>query len=105
MERSAAEQLTAGFDRVRDAIDRAQWGVALSAMEEIPAPLRLHSGPAMRFLYGYLLYKSADGAFAQLRASAEQLDELVRTEEDYIQTHPEVFYFLARARDAEGEYD
>ena len=29
-------------------------------MEDIPSPLRMHSGPGMRFLYGYLLYKAAD---------------------------------------------
>jgi spermidine synthase/MFS family permease len=105
IERASAETLARGFDRVRDAIDRAQWGAALAAMEEIPAPLRLHTGPSMRFLYGYLLYKAADGQFAQYRAAAEQFDELVRTEDAYVTSHPETFYFLARARDAEGEYD
>jgi hypothetical protein len=105
MDRNTAEQLTRGFERVREAIDRAQWGAALGAMEDIPAPLRLHSGPSMRFLYGYLLYKAADGSIAQFRASSEQLEELARSDESYVDTHPEVHYFLARARDAEGEYD
>jgi spermidine synthase/MFS family permease len=104
LDRTAAEQLVRGFERVREAVDRGQWGAALAAMEDIPAPLRLHSGPAMRFLYGYLLYKAADGSYAQYRAAADQLDELVRGDERYVQAHPEVFYFLARSRDAEGEY-
>ncbi|AKF06847.1 hypothetical protein [Sandaracinus amylolyticus] len=104
MDRASAEQLVRGFERVRSAIDRAQWGAALGAMEDIPSPLRMHSGPAMRFLYGYLLYKAADGSFAQYRAAAEQFDDLIRTDEDYVTSHPEVFYFLARSRDSQGEY-
>ena len=59
----------------------------------------------MRFLYGYLLYKAANGSPSQNRASADTLEELVRTEEDYVTRHPEAFYFLSRALDAEGEYD
>jgi spermidine synthase/MFS family permease len=104
MDRRTSEQLVRGFDRVREAVDRRQWGAALSAMEDIPAPLRLHSGPSMRFLYGFLLYKAAEGSLAQYRAAAEQFDELVRADERYVQTHPEVYYYLARSREAEGEY-
>ncbi len=104
MERTSAEQLLRGFARVRTAMDRTQWATALTAMEDIPAPLRLHSGPAMRALYGYLLFKAADGAFAQFRAAAEQFEDLVRTDENYVASHPEIFYFLARSKDSEGKY-
>ncbi len=104
MDHTTAEQLVVGYDEVRAAVDRGQFGAALQAMEEIPSPLRLHSGPALRFLYGYLLYKAADGSFSQYRASAETLEELTRTEEDYCTSHPEVHYYLARAYDQEGEY-
>jgi spermidine synthase len=104
MERASAEQFVRGFERVRTAMSRTQWATALGAMEDIPAPLRLHSGPATRALYGYLLYKAADGAFAQYRAAAEQFEDLVRTDENYVATHPEIFYFLARSKDSEGKY-
>lgn len=104
MDRDTAEQLLEGFDAVRDSVDERAYGAALIAMENIPAPLRLHSGPSMRFLYGYLLYKAADGSYAQHRAAIEHLEELVRTEPDYVLRHPEVHYFLARAQDAEGQY-
>ncbi|HJL19652.1 MAG TPA: hypothetical protein RMH99_28575 [Sandaracinaceae bacterium LLY-WYZ-13_1] len=104
MDRDTAEALVDGFDAVRDAVDEHAYGAALIAMENIPAPLRLHSGPAMRFLYGYLLYKAADGSYAQYRAAIEHLEDLVRTEEDYVLRHPEVYYFLARAHDADGDY-
>ncbi|MFO0681816.1 MAG: fused MFS/spermidine synthase [Sandaracinus sp.] len=104
MDHDTCEQLQIGFDEVRAAIDRGQWGAALAAMEEIPSPLRLHSGPSLRFLYGYLLFKAAEGSFSQYRASAEVLEDLTRTEEDYVTRNPEVHYFLARAYDNEGEY-
>lgn len=104
MDHDTAEQLVVGFDAVRAAVDRGQFGAALAAMEEIPSPLRLHSGPSMRFLYGYLLFKAAEGSFSQYRAAAETLEDLTRTEEDYCATHPEVHYYLARAYDQEGEY-
>ncbi len=104
MDRATARQLTEGFDAVRDAVDEEAYGAALIAMEQIPAPLRLHSGPGLRLLYGYLLYKAADGAFSQYRASIEHLEDLVRTEQDYVLRHPEAYYFLARAHDAQGDY-
>ena len=105
MDRETAAQLVEGFDAVREAVDRSDYGAALEAMEDIPSPLRLHSGPGMRFLYGYLLYKAAEGSVAQYRASSETLSDLARNDEDYAAAHPELFYYLARAEDAEGEYD
>lgn len=104
MDRATAEQLLSGFDRVREAVDERAYAEALVAMENIPAPLRLHSGPGMRLLYGYLLYKAADGSFAHYRTAIEHLEDLLRTEEDYVLRHPEVYYFLARSYDANGDY-
>lgn len=103
MDRRTAEQLVSGFDRVRESVDRGQFGAALQAMEAIPSPIRLHSGPSMRFLYAYLLFKASSGSFSQSRAAAEALEELVRSDEEYVSRHPEAFYFLARSLDGEGE--
>ena len=105
MDPDTAEQLVEGFAHVRAAVDRGEFGEALHAIEDIPSPLRLHSGPAMRFLYGYLLYKAAGGTFSQYRAAAETLADLVATDEAFVDSHPEVLYYLARSHDAEGEYD
>ncbi len=104
LERAQAVRLLRGFEHVREAIDRGEYGAALVAMEEIEAPLRRHSGPQMRFLYGYLLYKGADGSLAQYRAAADQLEDLLRTDVEYVDSHPETYYFLARALDEEGSY-
>lgn len=103
MDRATAEELVQGFDRVRDAIDRNDYRAAFLAIESVPAPLRLHSGPGMRLLYGYLLYKAAEGSYAQYRSAVEQLDSLAREEEDYVLRHPEVYYYLARSLLALGE--
>jgi len=104
MDRATARALTDGFDAVRDSVDEHAYGAALIAMEQIPAPLRLHSGPGLRFLYAYLLYKAADGSFSQYRAAIEHLEDMARTEPDYVLRHPEVYYFLARSHDARGDY-
>jgi spermidine synthase len=104
MDRSTARELERGFEQVREAVDEGAYGAALVAIENIPAPLRLHSGPGMRLLYAYLLYKAADGSVAHYRTAIEHLDDLVRTEADYVLRHPEIYYFLARSHDAQGDY-
>ena len=101
MDRRTAVRLTDGFDAVKRSVDQSAYAAALAAMEEIPAPLRLHSGPGMRFLYGYLLYKGAEGDASQHRAAIDVFEELVRDDEDYVAAHPELYYFLARAHDGE----
>ena len=100
-----ARQLSEGFNEVRAAVDMQSYGAALSAMEEIPTPLRLHSGPALRFLYGYLLYKTSDAYPSRNREAIEQLEDLIRTDPDYVRSHPELHYFLARAHDADLNFD
>src|SRR5690606_9214498 len=90
-------------DRVRQAVDRRDYRAAFVAMENIPAPLRLHSGPGMRLLYGYLLYKAAEGSYAQYRSAVEQLESLAREEEDYVLRHPELYYYLARSYASFGD--
>lgn len=105
MDARTAERLTTGFDAVKHSVDAGAYHAALEAMEEIPAPIRLHSGPSMRFLYGYLLYKGAEGETQQYRNAIEQLEELVRSDIDYVVAHPEIYYFLARAHDAQFDYE
>ena len=100
-----ARTLMEGFEAVRQAVDIGSYGTALAAMEEIPVPLRLHSGPGLRMLYGYLLYKTAGTYQSRYREAIEQFEDLIRSEETYILRHPEIFYFLGRAHDAELNFD
>jgi hypothetical protein len=105
MDASTSRQLSTGFEAVRAAVDMRAYGTALAAMEEIPPPLRLHSGPGLRFLYGYLQYKAAEGVPSRYRSAIDQLEDLVRSDEEYVRRHPELYYFLARAHDAEFNFD
>ena len=100
-----ARQLMEGFAEVRASVDAGAYGNALAAMEDIPAPLRMHSGPGLRLLYAYLLYKTAPGFPSRYRDAIDQLEDLVRGEADYVARHPEVFYLLGRAHDAELHFD
>lgn len=100
-----ARTLAEGFARVREAVDQGSFGVALSAMEEIPAPLRLHSGPSLKLLHAYLLYKTAPTYQSRYREAIELLEDLVRSEEEYVLRHAEIFYFLGRCHDAELAFD
>jgi hypothetical protein len=59
----------------------------------------------MRLLYGYLLYKAAEGSPARYRGAIDQLEDLVRSDEAYVRRHPEIYYFIARSHDAEFNFD
>jgi len=100
-----ARQLRDGFAAVRQSVDTQAYGSALAAMEEIPSPLRMHSGPSMRFLYGYLLYKAAAMDPVRYSDAVEQLEDLIRNDEPYVRRHPELYYFLSRSHDAEFNFD
>ncbi len=100
-----ARQLTEGFAAVRQAVDSGSYSTALGAMEDIPAPVRLHSGPSLRLLYGYLLFKTATSYQSRYGEAVDQLEDLARTEPEYAAMHPELFYFLGRAHDADLHFD
>lgn len=100
-----ARELSDGFERVDGFLRQGNFGSALAAMEEIRSPVRLHSGPGMRFLYGYLLYKAGELYPSRYRDAIDQLEDLVRSDEEYVRRHPEAYFFLARAHDAELNFD
>ncbi len=100
-----ARALRDGFAAVRQAVDAGSYARAYSAMEDIPAPVRLHSGPSMRLLHAYLCYKTAPTYPSRYRDAIDLLEELIRTQPDYLDRHPEIYYFLARSHDAELHFD
>ncbi|MFK8000740.1 MAG: fused MFS/spermidine synthase [Polyangiales bacterium] len=100
-----ARALTEGFATVREAVDSNSFATAHSAMEDIPAPVRQHSGPSMRLLRAYLLYKTAPSYPSRFRDAIDQFEDLIRTEPSYLDRHPEIYYFLAKAHDAELNFD
>ena len=100
-----ARTLNEGFDVVREAVDMGSYATALGALEDIPAPLRMHSGPGLRLLKGYLLYKTAPTYPSRYGEAIDALEEVVRSEPEYAVRHPELFYFLGRSHDAELHFD
>lgn len=105
MDPGTADRLRRGFAEVRRLVGQRAWKPALDAMEAIPSPLRLHSGPALRLLYGQLLYLGADGDRALLRTSVHHLEDSIREDAEFIAQHPEAYYFLARALHALASHD
>lgn len=104
MASAEAELLETGFHTVNEALEAGDHERALFAMEEIPSPVRMHSGPGMRFLYGYLLFKNGTSASERYQVAVDTLDELVVSEPQYAKYTPEVYYFLARTHLKLGEF-
>jgi hypothetical protein len=102
-------QVAETFREVMDAVNRQHWPQAMSALEQIPATVRRSSGPDMAFLTAYLLFKSAmveERPNQQYyREAARILQDLVRLEESYVRSHPEIYYFLARCYRLDYSYD
>ena len=95
--------LEEGFDAVRAAVDAGDWGAALNHMEDIPSPVRLHSGPSMRLLHAYLLYKTGN-VHPRYDEVVTILEELSGTHPQFVRDRPELQYFLARSLWAEGTF-
>ena len=97
----------ATYALLRKAIARRAYGPALEALEAVPPPLRVHSGPSLRFMHAYLLYEVGpdDEDTNRYLHAAEELEDLVQTDERWVARHPEVFYYLARAQYADLQYD
>jgi hypothetical protein len=101
-----ARLLSETFERARRAVDDGAYGLALETIHGLPASVRDHSGPSLRLLYGYLLYRSslADGADAHFAEAAEVLESLGHDEPAWCVQHPELHWIIARARFRAGDF-
>ena len=101
-----ARQLNETFDRARQAVERGQYRAALEALVSLPTSVRDRSGPGMRLLFGYLLYKTSleERAEPRFGEAAELLESLVRDEPRWATVHPEVHYLIGRARFRSGDF-
>ncbi len=85
-------RLLQGLRPVAAALERGDAERAWKAMKALPEPLRLHSGPAIRLLNAYLVYRNEPR-----RAAIQELEGTIRADEAYAVLHPEIFFYLARA--------
>lgn len=92
-----ARLLNEGFARVREAVDRSDYEDAYQALTTIPMPVRRHSGPSLRYLEGYLLFKTGERYPSRYQDAGHIFEDLVRTQMPYVQRHPELYYFMAQS--------
>lgn len=101
-----ARLLSETFDRARTAIDNGSYNTALETLTSLPANVREQSGPGMRLMYGFLLYRAslAENADPRFAEAAETLEALVHDEPAWSEQHPEVQYLIGRARFRNGDF-
>ncbi len=94
------------FDRARTAIDNGSYNTALETLTALPANVREQSGPGLRLMYGFLLYRAslAENGEARFAEAAETLEALAHDEPAWAEQHPEVQYLIGRARFRNGDF-
>jgi predicted membrane-bound spermidine synthase len=104
--REGERRLQEAYERAARALAESSVRTALAAFADIPVSVREHSGPALRLLYGYLLYKSsmAEGAEPRFGEAADELERLAREEPEWTLRHPEVMFYIGRSRFRAGDF-
>lgn len=106
MSQEGARLLEETFGRARRAVDNGRYEEALESLAALPVAVRDHSGPGMRMLYGYLLYRAAllQDRDSRFQDAAESLESLVAEELAWVDRHPEVYYLIGRSRFRSGDF-
>lgn len=106
LSQEGARVLAETFTRAQRAVDRGAFGAALEAIASLPVSVRDHSGPGLRLLYGYLLYRTSLAADVEPRFSdaAQSLEALALEEPQWARSHPEVWFLIGRSRFRAGEF-
>lgn len=101
-----ARALQETFDRARQAIDNGSYNTALETLLALPGNIREQSGPGIRMMFGFLLYRASLAEHAELRfaEAAEALEALLHDEPAWCERHPEVNYLIGRARFRNGDF-
>jgi tetratricopeptide (TPR) repeat protein len=99
-------ELIAAYHRATEQMQQGSFRTALSTLDALPISVRDHAGPSVRLLRGYLLYRSSlqPNAVPQFAQAAEYLERLARDETEWATRHPEVLFFIARARFHAGDF-
>lgn len=96
----ARQLLREAFARARQHLEQGRVATALAQVEALPTRLRRSAGPAWTLYEGYLRYKAGEH-----EESANLFEELLRSHDAFAREHPELYYFLARAHDAQHHFD
>lgn len=105
MAETEAELLRQGFAATSAAIGERDYEAAFEAMQSIPTPVRLHSGNSMRYLYAWLLFKTAPIEPSRFDEAIDLFESMIMEDPEYVARHIELYYFLAKSHDAMQNYD
>ena len=85
---------------VQAQLEQRRYAAALAQLEALPSHLRATAGPTYRLFEAYVRYMAsdADGAI-------ELFEELLRKHEAFARENLPLYYYLARAHDAEQHFD
>ncbi len=83
-----------------------RYNTALETLASLPGNVREQSGPGMRLMYGFLLYRAslAENADPRFAEAAEALEALAHDEPAWAEQHPEAQYLIGRARFRNGDF-
>ena len=99
-ETRARKLLAQAWTSMQAAVAERRYAAALQQLDTLPSRLRTTAGPGYRLFEGYVRYAAgdADGAI-------DVFEELLRKQEDFAREHLALYYYLARAHDAEQHFD
>lgn len=106
MSPEGARLLEETFRSVQASVDRGDWRAGLETMLSMPVTVRERSGPNLRMLHGYLLYRAAllNDQVSRFTESAEVLELLAHEEPRWTDAHPELWFIVGRARFRAGDF-
>jgi tetratricopeptide (TPR) repeat protein len=98
-EARALALLQRSYAAIRDQVSEKHYATAVGLMEALPSRLRQGSGPGWALFESYVRYKAGhyDGA-------VDCLEDILRMHPDFVRDHFQLYYFLARALQAERHF-
>jgi spermidine synthase len=95
-EARAIALLQKSYAAIRAQLAEKHYATAVGALEALPTRLRQGGGPGWAWFESYIRYKAGhyDGAI-------ECLEDVLRTHPEFVHGHFQLYYFLARAHQAE----
>lgn len=92
--------LADALDAARGALNRNDYHSALKKVDGLVELKRVDTDSSLRFVDAYLLYKTSD-----YQSATDELEEIIRTDEQFASRYPEVYYFLSRSQYAGQLFD
>jgi hypothetical protein len=95
-EARAIALLQKSFAAISAQLSEKHYATAVGQLEALPSRLRRGGGPGWAWFESYVRYKAGhyDGTI-------ERLEHVLRTHPDFVRSHFQLYYFLARAHQAE----